>query len=86
VTADLGTQKLAFFETLVEILAVKSVSDRTCFRRVADWLAQGVRDGRFGPDVFATALLYAREATIGPARNRNAVFMSVLRKELGHGR
>ncbi len=83
---DLGTRKLAFFETLVEVLPPKSVSDRTCFRRVADWLGQGVRDGRFGPDAFATALLYAREATIGRANNRHAVFMSLLRKELGYGR
>ncbi len=83
---ELGTRKLAFFETLLETLPPKSVSDRTCFRHVADWLSAGVRGGRFDPEIFQTVLLYAREATVGQARNRHAVFMSILRKELRYGK
>lgn len=82
--AALGMRKLAFFETLIELLPPRSVSDRTCFRRLADWLGAGVASGRFDEDVFATTLLYAREATVGRCNNARAVFMSILRKEIGY--
>jgi hypothetical protein len=77
-------QALAFFETLVTVLPVRSVSDRTCFRRVVQWLAEGVGAGRLGDGAFAEALLYTREACLGKPRSPHAVFLSILRKELGY--
>ena len=83
-SVSLPTRTLAFFETLVQTLPPRSSSDRTCFRRVAEWLRDEVRAGRRDDDVFGQVLLYAREASIGRVRNPNAVFMSILRKELGY--
>ena len=81
---DPGTRLMAFYETLVEILRPRSVSDRTCVRRVAVWLGDQVKAGRFDADIYPRVLLYAREATTGYARNPHAVFMSTLRKELDY--
>jgi len=81
---DPGTRLMAFYETLVQTLRPRSVSDRTCFRRVALWLGDQVKAGRFDDDMYARVLLYAREATTGYARNPHAVFMSTLRKELDY--
>ena len=75
---------LAFYETLIQVLPCKTRSDRTCFRRLADWLRDGVRERRFDPEIFEQVLLYAREAALPGSRNPNAVFMSILRKELGY--
>jgi carbon storage regulator CsrA len=75
---------LAFYESLLALLPARSISDLTCFRRVAEWLADGVAGGRFRPDVFARVLLYAREAREVRARNRNALFMGILRKEMDY--
>jgi hypothetical protein len=75
---------LAFYETLTQILHCRTRSDRTCFRRLADWLRDGVRQSRFDPEIFEQVLLYAREAALPSSRNPNAVFMSILRKELGY--
>jgi hypothetical protein len=75
---------LAFYETLIEILPCKTRSDRTCFRRLADWLRDGIRASEFDLEIFEQVLLYAREAALPSSRNPNAVFMSILRKELGY--
>jgi hypothetical protein len=83
-SASLATRTLAFFETLVATLPPRSVSDRTCFRRLSEWLRDEIRAGRLTDDAFAQVLLYAREAGVGRARNPNAVFMSILRKEIGY--
>lgn len=77
---------LAFYETLVETLPVRTVSDRTCFRRVTSWLRGKVESGSLRPEVFHEVLLYAREARLPGVRNPNACFMSILRKELGYGK
>jgi hypothetical protein len=79
-----GVEMLAFFETLLALLPPAGVSDRTCFRRVAEWLAEGVRAGRFNAEVFPRVLLYAREASEAQVRSRHAVFLSILRKEMGY--
>ena len=84
ISISVTTQTMAFFETLLAILPARSVSDRTCFRRVAQWLGDGVRAGRFNDEVFGRVLLLAREASAGYARNPRAVFMSNLRKEMGY--
>lgn len=79
---SLSQQTMAFFETLCTLLPPASVSDRTCFRRVAEWLKAGVESGRFNEEIFERVLLYARESSMGAARNPNAVFVSILKKEL----
>ena len=82
ITISVTTHTMAFFEALLSILPAKSVSDRTCFRHVAQWLADGMRAGRFNEEIFGRVLLMAREASAGYSRNPRAVFMSNLRKEL----
>ena len=80
---SLSSRALAFFETLIQIIPPRSVSDRTCFRRIAEWLKAEVRAGRFEEqEIFEHVLLYAREASLGAARNPAAVFVSILKKEL----
>ncbi len=83
-SASLATHTLAFFETLLATLPARSVSDRTCYRRLTEWLRDEIRAGRLTTEIFAQVLLYAREAGVGRARNPNAVFMSILRKEIGY--
>jgi hypothetical protein len=77
-------EALAFFETLLATLPARSLSDRTGFRRLAEWLAEGVRGGRFTREVFPRVLLYARGIDGSAAKNPNAVFLSILRKEMGY--
>ncbi len=75
-------QALHFNEALVQIIRPRSQSDRTCFHNVTKWLQEGVAKGRFTNDVFGCALDYAKEARTG--RNPAALFMTLLRKELGY--
>ena len=75
-------QALHFNETLVQIIRPRSQSDRNCFYNVTKWLQEGVAKGRFTNDVFGCALDYAKEARTG--RNPAALFMTLLRKELGY--
>jgi uncharacterized protein YdaU (DUF1376 family) len=75
-------QALHFNETLVQIIRPRSQSDRTCFHNVTKWLQEGVAKGRFTNDVFGCALDYAKEART--CRNPAALFMTLLRKELGY--
>ena len=83
-STSLSQATMAFFETLCTLLPPASASDRTCWRRVAEWLKAGVKTGRFNEEIFERVLLYAREASMGAARNPNAVFVSILKKELGY--
>ena len=78
------TRSLAFYEALLQTLPTRTVSDRTCFRRIAAWLAAGVEDGRFGQEIFTLVLTFAKEATQPGVRNPAAVFVSILKKELGY--
>ena len=78
------TRSLAFYDTLLKALPARSASDRTCFRRIAAWLAAGVEDGRFTEEVFPIVLSYANEATAPGVRNPAAVFVTILKKELGY--
>lgn len=67
---------------LANILRPRSQSDRTCFRNVANWLVEGCATGRFDERIFERVLDYAREAKSG--RNPAAVFMALIKKELGY--
>ena len=81
---SLRTRSLGFYETLIGTLPPRSVSDRTCFRRIAAWLADGIEQGRFDDEIFTVALTYAREASVAEVRNPAAVFVSMLKKEIGY--
>jgi len=78
------TRSMAFYETLLATLPTRTVSDRTCFRRIAAWLGAGVESGRFSEEIFAIAVSFAKEATQPGVRNPAAVFVSILKKELGY--
>jgi hypothetical protein len=73
---------LAFHESLIGILPIRNGSDRTCFRNVTKWLKREVAAQRLKPVAFREALVLAREATLPGVRKPNAVFMSLLKKEL----
>jgi uncharacterized protein YdaU (DUF1376 family) len=73
---------LRFIDVLSRIIPPRSRSDRTCFRNVADWLAEGCSAGRFTSEIFQRVLDYARQARQGD--NPAAVFMSILKEELGY--
>jgi len=74
----------AFHQTLTGIIRPKDCSDRTAFRRVAKWLADECNQGRFDGDIFPVVLDLAREAAGPECRKPAAVFMSLIKKELGY--
>ncbi|MHC4557524.1 MAG: hypothetical protein ACYS80_09505, partial [Planctomycetota bacterium] len=59
---SLRIQALHFNEALKGIILPKSQSDRTCFRRVTNWLMEGCAAGRFNGEIFGRVLDYARQA------------------------
>ncbi len=73
---------LRFNDALGRIIPPLSRSDRTCFRNVTNWLAEGCVSGRFNGEIFERVLDYAKEARQGnkPA----AMFMARLKEELGY--
>ena len=75
---------LRFINALSRLIPPRSRSDRTYFRNVAEWLAEGCTGGRFTGEIFERVLDYAKQARQGnkPA----AVFMSILKEELGYER
>jgi uncharacterized protein YdaU (DUF1376 family) len=73
---------LRFHEALIRLIRPRNQSDRTCFRNITNWLIAGRDAGKFNDDIFERVLDYAREATLG--RKPAAVFMSLLKKELGY--
>jgi hypothetical protein len=83
-TISNATRASALHQTLTGIIRPKDCSDRTAFRRVAKWLADGCNDGRFDADIFPFVLDLAREAAGPECRNPAAVFMSLLKRELGY--
>ena len=81
-TADSQIRALRFNEALAGIIRPRSRSDRTCFHNVTNWLVEGCARGRFNDEIFGRVLDYAREACQGD--NPAAVFMALLKKELGY--
>jgi len=78
------TRAAAFHAALTGIIPPKDCSDRTAFRRVAKWLADECTQGRFDVGIFPLVLDLAREAAGPECRRPAAVFMSLLKKELGY--
>lgn len=83
-STSLRTRSLAFYETLLATIPARTVSDRTCYRRIAAWLSEEVERGRFDEGVFQIVLGFATEARQPHVRNPAAVFVSILKKELGY--
>lgn len=81
---SLRSRALAFHETLLRTLPPRSASDRTCYRRITAWLIDQVESGDLSEDTFAIVLSYATEAASARARNPRAMFVSILKKELGY--
>lgn len=83
---SLRTRKLAFYQALIGIIHPKDQSDRTSFRNVAEWAAEQIKKGEHDEDIFQQILAYATEAAQPTSRNPAAVFISILKKELGYKR
>jgi hypothetical protein len=79
-------QVLMFHEKLITIIRPRSQSDRTGFGRISNWLLRRIQDKVFQPEVLEMVLRFAQEAAGPDCRNPAAVFMSIMKKELGYGR
>ncbi|MHC5074021.1 MAG: hypothetical protein ACYTFE_04260 [Planctomycetota bacterium] len=75
---------LQFYECLIKIIAPKDRSDITCFRKIGNWLTTGYAQGDFSREIFNIVLSFAREASKPQCRNPAAVFVTILKKELGY--
>ena len=81
---SLEERQLAFERALKVVIPPKDQSDRTSFRRISNWLAEGCRKGGFDEhSIFRRVLDFALEASGPESRNPAAVFTSILKKELG---
>jgi hypothetical protein len=79
-------EKALVFERALKIaIRPKTQSDRTGFRNVTSWLKDGCKSGRFeASSIFRRVLDFAIEASGPGSKNPAAVFMSILKKELGY--
>jgi len=85
-TADTIEAKALVFERALKIvIKPRNQSDRTCFRDLTNWLSAECNRGAFDSDtIFRRILDFALEASGPGSRNPAAVFMSILKKELGY--
>jgi len=74
-----------FYFTLTAVIPPKTQSDRTGFTRVMLFLLDGVQTKKFTGDIYERALILAREAAGPKSRNPAAVFMKLIKQELGYG-
>lgn len=76
---------LVFERALKIVIKPRNQSDRTCFRDLTSWLSAQCNSGQLdGDTVFRRVLDFALEASGPGSRNPAAVFMSILKKELGY--
>lgn len=85
-TPETIAERAQMWESAMKIvLPPKDVSDRTTLRNIREWLVAECRAGRFNQRVvFRQALDFAIEAANPKSRNPAAVFVSILKKELGY--
>jgi len=76
------TRVLQFSEKLNALIHPRTQSDRTCFRKVANFFAGQIVSGKCGAEVYTRALHFAEEAAKG--RNPAACFMALVKKELNY--
>ncbi len=81
---SLASKILSFNESLMQIIKPRSQSDRTSFRNISNWLMVKIHAGVFNEQIILRVLEYAAEAVKGRSRNPAAVFISILKKELGY--
>ena len=81
-SADAQTRVLQFSEKLNALIRPRTQSDRTCFRKVANFFAGQIAAGKCGAEIFTHALHLAEEAAKG--RNPAACFMALVKKELNY--
>jgi hypothetical protein len=74
-----------FYSELTAVIPPKTQSDRTGFTRVMLFLLDGVQTKKFTGDIYERALILAREAAGPKSRNPAAVFMQLMKQELGYG-
>lgn len=80
----LDEKSLQFARALKIVIPPKDVSDRVTFHRVTSWLTRNCKLHRFDEDtIFRRVLDFAVEASGPKSRNPAAVFISILKKELG---
>lgn len=85
VAETIEEKSLMFQRALKIIIPPRNQSDRTCFRAVNKWLVAQCEAGEFDADIiFRRILDFALEASGPGSRNPAAVFMSILKKELGY--
>lgn len=73
-----------FIERLYRIIPPRNISDRTSFRRVAIWLLRKLESKEADAQILVKVLRYAQEAAGPDSRKPAAVFMSILKKEMGY--
>jgi len=85
-TADcLEERQLAFDRALQIVVPPRDQSDRTSFRNISKWLAEGCRSDKFNEHViFRRVLDFALEASGPSSRNPAAVFTAIFKKELAY--
>jgi uncharacterized protein YdaU (DUF1376 family) len=81
---SLASKILSFNESLMQIIKPRNQSDRTSFRNIGNWLMVKIHAGVFNEQIILRVLEYAAEAVKGRSRNPAAVFISILKKELGY--
>jgi uncharacterized protein YdaU (DUF1376 family) len=81
-SADNQTRVLQFSEKLNAVIRPRTQSDRTCFRKVANFFGGQIEAGKCGAEIFTHALHLAEEAAKG--RNPAACFMALVKKELNY--
>jgi len=74
-----------FYSELTVVIPPKTQSDRTGFTRVMLFLLDGVQTKKFRGDIYERVLSLARESAGPKSRNPAAVFMQLMKQELGYG-
>jgi hypothetical protein len=81
----LDEKVLVFERTLKIVISPRNQSDRTGFRNLTNWLRDSCKAKIFDMDcIFRRVLDFALEASGPGSKNPAAVFMSILKKELGY--
>ena len=83
-TNSLRSRGLRFYGDLVKIIRPVNQSDRTCFMNITRWLTEQCEHGKFNEQIFGRVLGYAKEANSKSSHNPAAVFMALMKKELGY--
>lgn len=86
VTAETIEEKALLFDRALRmVIPPKDISDNVTFRNISNWLVKECKACRFDEhSIFRRVLDFALEASGPKSRVPAAVFMSILKKELGY--